>query len=145
MSRIIYIFALGSLVMFSFFSCRFVFGDRDRDCRTIVPIETMVEILHDIYLMEGFILANADFQVEDTLNYYFAGIFQKHQISHEKFKRALDCYLFNRDDMTLIHDKIIERFSIRHLRISEQEFISRSFDTMSFRKFADCFVADVCY
>ncbi len=127
-------------------SCGFVGSDKDRNCRDLVPIDKMVDVLYDIYLMEGFFLANYELQVNDTLDYYFAGIFRKHNVGYQKFREAMDCYLFNRADMDSIHDRILRIISLRHDRVSGVGLPSLgSQSRVQFGLQPDCFLAEVCY
>jgi len=137
---------LFSTFVFGSYSCSFIGGDKDRNCRRIIPVEQMVEILHDLYLMEGYILANIGLQVDDTLDYYFAGVFRKHEISYDRFKNAMDCYLFNKDDMDFIHNIVLEKISERETRALKRGLIIDSIEKeITLKKYPDCFLADVCY
>jgi hypothetical protein len=135
-----------SIFIFGGYSCRFIGGDKDQNCRRIIPIEQMVEILHDLYLMEGYVLANGNLQVDDTLDYYFAGVFRKHEISYDKFKNAMDCYLFNKDDMDSIHNIVLEKISKREAQVLKRGLIFHTVDQQeTFKKHPDCYVANICY
>lgn len=96
-------------------SCGFFRSPEKERCRRLLPIEKVTNILTDIYLMEGFL---SDLQVRnpvtrDSVDYYFAGIFETHGVSFDEFKQALDCYLLYGDDMETIHEEILNRLSIK--------------------------------
>jgi hypothetical protein len=95
--------------------CGFFRSPEKERCRRILPKEKVTDILTDIYLMEGFL---SDQQVRnqetrDSVDYYFAGIFDTHGVSFEKFKQALDCYLLYSNDMETIHEEILNRLSLK--------------------------------
>lgn len=96
-------------------SCGFFRSPEKERCHRILPLEKVTDILTDIYLMEGFL---SDHQVRiqetrDSVDYYFAGIFETHGVSFEEFKQALDCYLLYSNDMEAIHEEILNRLSIK--------------------------------
>ncbi|MEE4176430.1 MAG: DUF4296 domain-containing protein [Bacteroides sp.] len=96
-------------------SCDF-FKSPDREpCHKILPIEKMTDILTDIYLMDGYLSnrQNNLHQTRDSVEYFFAGVFAKHEITYEEFKEAMDCYLLHREDMDKIHEEILNRLSIK--------------------------------
>ncbi len=132
--------------MLTFLSCRFAGSNKDRDCQNLVAIDKMVDLLGDIYLMEGYFLANFDLQVKDTIEYYFAGIFNKHNVDYQKFRMAMDCYLYSQVDIDSIHERVLRRISLRQekaarLGVSSADYLARFNAT----RFADCFLVDVCY
>lgn len=96
-------------------SCDF-FRSPDREpCHKILPIEKVTDILTDLYLMEGFLSnrQNSLYQTRDSVEYFFAGVFEKHGVTYGEFKEAMDCYLLHREDMEEINEEVLNRLSIK--------------------------------
>lgn len=103
------------ILSFGFVSCGF-FRSPDREpCNRILPAEKVTDILTDIYLIEGYLSnrQNTLFQTRDSVDYFFAGVFAKHEVTYEEFKKAMDCYLLHQEDMEKIHEEILNRLSIQ--------------------------------
>ena len=102
------------ILALSMYSCDF-FRSPDREaCHRILPIEKVTDILTDIYLMEGYLSnrQNSLHQTRDSVEYFFAGVFEKHGVTYGEFKEAMDCYLLHREDMETIHEEVLNRLSI---------------------------------
>jgi hypothetical protein len=79
----------------------------------------MTDLLTDIYLMEGFLMELQPFNpgIQDSLANYYAGLLDKHGVSFQDFEQALACYLLHEREMQLIHEEILQRYSIMESQV----------------------------
>lgn len=91
---------------------------RDR-CDKILPREKMTELLADIYLLEGYLLEMQSInpEMQDSVADYYAGLFDKHGVTHQEFEQALSCYLLHEREMLQIHDELLQRYSIMESQV----------------------------
>jgi hypothetical protein len=97
-----------------FAGCDFFRAPGQDHCEKIISREKMADILADVYLLEGFLqeVKVTSPQLNDTIRYYYAGLFERHGVNRWQFEEALSCYLLNENDIQYIHDDILQRFSI---------------------------------
>ncbi|MBW6498331.1 MAG: DUF4296 domain-containing protein [Bacteroidales bacterium] len=96
-------------------SCGFFRSPGKERCQRLLPRDQITDILTDMYLLEGFLSERQNYhpQTRDSVDYYYAAIFDSHGISHADFRQALDCYLLHPDEMLAIHDEILNRLTIQ--------------------------------
>lgn len=94
--------------------CNFFRAPGKDSCAKIISKQKMVDLLSDIYLMEAFLQTEkmGSPHYEDTVMYYYAGLFQRHEISRETFREALSCYLLHEKEIQDIHEEIMQRYSM---------------------------------
>ncbi len=95
-------------------SCTFFRAPGKDDCEKLLGRQQMVEILTDIYLLEGFI-AEYQYQgytISDSAETYYARVFQKHNLDPQLFEESLACYLLDRQEMDIIHEMMLNNLSI---------------------------------
>ncbi|MDR4987909.1 MAG: DUF4296 domain-containing protein [Bacteroidales bacterium] len=95
-------------------SCGFFRAPGKDKCDKLLPREKMVDVLTDIYLLEAYIRDMQQFErrARDSARYYYMGIFDHHQVDVAIFEAAFDCYLLDKKEMDLIHEKMLNRLSI---------------------------------
>jgi hypothetical protein len=110
MKHILIIFFLSIMVT----SCNFFRAPGKDKCDKIISVKKMTDILEDIYLLEAYLLNAQSVHINrhDSMIYYFGGVFEKHGVTKWEFEMALNCYLLNEKDMLIIHDEILQRFSL---------------------------------
>ena len=96
-------------------SCGFFRSPDKERCRRILPREKVTDVLIEIYLMDSYL---SDRQTKlpttrDSVDFFFASIYTKHEVSYDDFKKSLDCYLLRKAEMDLIHEEILNRLSIK--------------------------------
>ncbi len=99
----------------AFTACGFFRAPGKDSCDKILSREQMTEILTDVYFLEGYIRErrlHAD-ELDDSVKVFYRTLFRKHGIEFKIFQEALDCYLLDRREMELIHEKILNELSIR--------------------------------
>ncbi len=104
-------------------SCGFFRAPGKDKCDKLLPREKMVDVLTDIYLLEAYIRDMQQFErhVRDSARYYYMGIFEHHRVDEAVFEAALDCYLLDKKEMDLIHEKMLNRLSIKESAIGWEE------------------------
>lgn len=112
-SRFIVVCGLTVIMLLSH-SCNFFRAPGKDDCDKLLSRETMVDVLSDMYLLEAFLIEYQHVQrgVRDSSEYYYAGLFDRHQVEPEVFEAALECYLLDRREMDLIHEMMLNRLSL---------------------------------
>ncbi|GEM_PF-1185727 len=117
--RFIAICGLTAVMLWSS-SCNFFRAPGRDDCDKLLPRETMVDVLSDMYLLEAFLVEYQHVQrgVRDSSAYYYAGLFNRHGVDPAEFEAALECYLLDRREMDLIHEMMLNRLSVME---SEEE------------------------
>ncbi len=110
-----------SVVILLLPSCNFFIGKGK--CERIIEKEKMVEIMTDIYLLEAYIQINARTrpEIEDSLHYFYSGLFKKYDISVETFDKALECYLLDKDKISYLNEEVLNNISIIESRKPVEE------------------------
>ncbi len=95
-------------------SCTFFKAPGKDDCDKILAQNQMVDILTDIYIYEAFILEYQHIEpsFRDSSKYHYGGILSYHGVDPADFENALDCYLLDRHEMDVIHEKMLNRLSV---------------------------------
>lgn len=80
----------------------------------MISREKMTDLLTDMYILEGFFqeVKVASSHMQDTIIYYYGGLFEKHGVTRWEFQEALACYLLHEKEMQKIHDEVLQRLSI---------------------------------
>ncbi len=91
---------------------------RDR-CNKILSREKMTDLLTDIYLLEGYLLElqSINPQLQDSIADYYAGLFERHDVTYQEFEQALSCYLLHEREMQQIHEDVLQRYSIMESQV----------------------------
>lgn len=87
--------------------------------KPIIPKDSMVLILKDLYLIEGAFYQNTIkpyIPSEDHKEYNF--VFKKYGYSLEDFKSSLEIYQQNPKDMIELDDEILEHISIEEAKLN---------------------------
>ena len=81
--------------------------------KDILPKEKMISVLVDFQLVESAILQKQNQQkdIKFYTNYYYDYILKKHHITRKEFKRSLDWYKNNMEEMDTIYQEILGRLS----------------------------------
>ncbi len=103
-----------AVMLLALVSCTFFRAPGRDDCDKILTREQMTDILTDIYLFESFARELQSLQPEfrDSAKYYYAGIYDYHDVEPAVFQEALDCYLLDQREMDAIHEEMLNRLSI---------------------------------
>lgn len=118
--------------------CNFFRAPGTDDCDKIIPQNKMMDLLAEVYMLEAFLqeAKSSSPGLQDTIRYYYAGLFLKHGVTHWEFDQALRCYLLSEADMLEIHDEILRRFSIYETEIryigSEGSYLDEDFTPLVF-------------
>ncbi len=112
---------IGTLIL-SMAACGFFRAPGKDDCDKLIPREKMTEILTDIYILEAFIKEHQQIErsARDSARYYYYDIFERHQIDIAVFEEALECYLLDRREMDMIHEKMLNVLSIKEIEAAGQ-------------------------
>lgn len=91
---------------------------RPNECEKIIEKEKMIDIMTDMYLMEAFIYNELELRTStekrDTVPYFYAGLFHKHNITKDNFHKAFRCYASDREAIDYINEEVLNIISIRH-------------------------------
>jgi hypothetical protein len=110
------ILTIAFLITITFSGCNFFGGN---NCR--IERRTMVNVLTDVFLLESLMSQHQSIhEIRDSIPYYYAGIFQKHNITADQFNRAFECYILDEQDMIWIMDEVLSSLSIIQSRIGER-------------------------
>jgi hypothetical protein len=82
----------------------------------------MSKVLTDVFLLESQ-LSHYQSQtgIMDSVHYFYAAIFDKHEITSEQFEEAFECYMLDEDNMTMLMDDVLSSLSIIQSRIDEKK------------------------
>ncbi len=110
-----------SLIVLS--SCTF-FSFKNK-CERIIEKDKMVEIMTDIYLLEGYVQVRSRTvpEVRDSADYYYSALFKKHDITKETFDKAFDCYSLDRELMLSLNEEVLNSIRIIEGHTADEEFI----------------------
>ncbi len=106
-------------------SCGFFRAPGKHKCDKILPREQMTDILTDIYVLEAFLREYQHIEPDfnDSIQYYYRALFDKHEVDREVFEEALNCYLLDRKEIDIIHETMLN-----HLSLIESEVESKGRD-----------------
>ncbi len=107
------------LPVFILGSCDFFKGEPS--CSSFIPRRKMANVLTDVFLLESRVTNLAHREgVTDSLPIYYAGLFQKHEITRQQFEKAYECYMLNPEDMTWLMDEVLSTLSIMQSKLDEK-------------------------
>ncbi len=111
------------LFILLFLSCDLL--DRSSQCERIIEKDKMIEILTDMYLLEAYIHNELDIKAfhkkRDTTPYFYATLFNKHDVSKDVFDKAFHCYASDRKEIDYINEEVINTISLMHSKESQKE------------------------
>ncbi len=116
--RKIVVFTTGFLLIMG--SCG-LFSSRS-SCEKIIEKRAMVALLTDVFLLEAQVgNVQATIELRDSLEYYYSGVFHKHNVTSEEFEKAYKCYLLDQENMAWIMDEVLSSLSIIQSKIDEKK------------------------
>ncbi len=110
------------VVSFVFFLSSCGFSSSDNPCQNYMEKDKMVEIFTETLLLETH-LSNQQAQsnLRDSAAYYYAGIFQKHNITAREFEKAFECYMLDSDLMNQLMEDVLNTLSIESSRLDAKK------------------------
>lgn len=92
------------------------------ECEKIIERREMVSLLTDVFLLEAQAgSVQTTLEIRDSLQYYYSGVFHKHNITSEEFERAYECYLLDEENMAWVMDEVLSSLSIIQSKIDEKK------------------------
>lgn len=92
------------------------------ECEKIIERREMVSLLTDVFLLEAQAgSVQTTLEIRDSLQYYYSGVLQKHNITSEEFERAYECYLLDEENMAWVMDEVLSSLSIIQSKIDEKK------------------------
>jgi len=92
------------------------------ECEKIIERREMVALLTDVFLLESQAgNVQTTLEIRDSLQYYYSGVFHKHNITAEEFERAFQCYLLDEENMAWVMDEVLSSLSIIQSKIDEKK------------------------
>jgi hypothetical protein len=112
-------FLLAALII-SVSSCGLFFSDNP--CRKYIDKRKMTEVMTDVYLLEGKLSQlQTKPEIIDSVAYYYADLFDKHDITAQQFEDAFNCYMLDSDNLTWLMDEVLSSLSIIQSRVDEKK------------------------
>lgn len=94
----------------------------ENECEQHLDRRTMANILTDVFLLESQISNQpASLEIRDSVAHYYAGIFDKYEISYLEFEKAYECYLLDQDNMAWVMDEVLSAISIQQSKLDEKK------------------------
>ncbi|MFW6224069.1 MAG: DUF4296 domain-containing protein [Bacteroidota bacterium] len=94
----------------------------ESECEKILDRRTMTNVLTDVFLLEAQITnQTAATEIRDSIPNYYAGIFNKYNITQKEFEEAYECYLLDQENMTRVMDEVLSALSIQQSKIDEKK------------------------
>lgn len=111
-------------ILFIFFllpSCG-VFSGKG-ECERIIEKDKMIEIMTDIYLLESYVQVESrtNTSMRDSMDYFYAGLFEKHNVSKDTFDKAFECYSLDGEKITYLQEKVLNNLSIMESELDEKD------------------------
>ncbi|MFW5706303.1 MAG: DUF4296 domain-containing protein [Bacteroidota bacterium] len=92
------------------------------ECEKLIDRRTMSNILTDVFLLEAKLTNQApDSGIRDSVVNYYAGVFEKHNITTAQFEQAYECYLLDTENMNWIMDEVLTALSLTQSKIDEKK------------------------
>ncbi len=93
----------------------------ENKCEKHLDRRTMANVLTDVFLLESQISNQPGaVGIRDSVANYYAGIFNKHGITHIQFEKAFECYLLDQDNMAWVMDEVLSAISIQQSKLDEK-------------------------
>ncbi len=94
----------------------------DNPCAKHIDRRTMANLLSEIFLLEAIISNQThDKGMTDSIAYYYAGIFEKYNVTPQQFEKAFSCYMLDTQHMTWVMDEALSAISIAQSKIDEKK------------------------
>ncbi len=94
----------------------------ESECEKILDRRTMTNVLTDVFLLEAQITNQTEAtEIRDSIPNYYAGIFNKYNITQKEFEEAYECYLLDQENMTRVMDEVLSALSIQQSKIDEKK------------------------
>ncbi len=112
------------MVLFLFSTCTF-FSSKSK-CERIIEKDKMVDVMTDIYLLEAYIqiTSRSRSSIRDSVDYLYAGLFDKHNITKETYDKAFECYSLDRELMLGISEEVFNTISIIESQKQDDETVA---------------------
>jgi hypothetical protein len=92
------------------------------ECEKIIERREMVSLLTDVFLLEAQAgSVQTTLEIRDSLQYYYSGVFHKHNISSDEFEKAYECYLLDEENMAWVMDEVLSSLSIIQSKLDEKK------------------------
>lgn len=83
---------------------------------------SMANMLTDVFLLEAILSSQTpESGLRDSIEIFYAGIFQKYGVTEQEFQKAFDCYLLDQQNMTWVMDEVLSALSIARSKIDEKK------------------------
>lgn len=107
------------LICFIFHSCSQFSGKNE--CEEMIDRRTMAKLLTDFFLLEARIYnVPHEETMKDSVAVYYAGVFDKYNITASEFEKAFECYLLDEDNMSWVMDEVLSSLSIKRSKLDER-------------------------
>lgn len=117
--RTLYFLLFFSLFLF-FVSCHWF--RHENPCHDTIEKDKMVELLTEVHLLESHLsLRQSRVDMADSAALFYAGLFQKYEVSAEEFDQAFECYMLDRELMTEVFDEVLSNLSIAQSKADEKK------------------------
>jgi hypothetical protein len=103
-----------------FSSCGWFSGDTE--CEKLIDRRTMANLLTDVFILEAKITNQPPTSgIRDSVVNYYAGIFEKYNITAAQFEKAFECYLMDSKNMNWVMDEVLTALSLSQSKINERK------------------------
>lgn len=115
--KVVKILLIVQIILFS--SCNWL--ESDNPCQKHLEKEKMVNIMTDVFMLESHLsLLQTNASGRDSIPNYYAGIFEKYDISYSEFEAAFECYMLDRELMNQVLDEALNNLSIAKSKADEK-------------------------
>ena len=103
----------GLILIIFLASCSRVEKNPAFNMELVLPADSMVTLLADLHLADGFIVTYKDKKhpVGHLANEYFEAVMQKHSVSEDQFEESMRYYAFYTEELDDIYEKVIIELS----------------------------------
>jgi len=116
------------LICFSIFLSLFLFFSscnwfsHENPCHDTIEKDKMINLLTEIHVLESHLsLRQSRKNMGDSAVFFYAGIFQKYNVSAKEFDEAYECYMLDRELMTEVLDEVLNNLSIAQSKADEKK------------------------
>ncbi len=82
----------------------------------------MIDLLTEVFLLEAHIGHQQPMtNIRDSIPHLYGGLFQKHGVTADKFEKAFECYMLDRDLMNSVLDEVLSNISIARSKADERK------------------------
>lgn len=109
-----------SLLVIFLHSCGFF--SSDNPCDHTIEKQKMIELMGEVILLETYLSSNqTQAGVRDSVEIYYAGLFQKYEVTALEYQEALECYMLDEKMMTQMLDEVLSDLSILNSKADEKK------------------------